>query len=178
MNPTEPEAEQPAPTPVEPDDFKAMMIGATVIFVVAFIPFAGVLCCLPQILGALLALHLFTRQYQLTLAYGDGIKLGMLTVLIGGVSAWLISILLLMTVHYQVGQEIMKLMVDLYTKLGPQFAQVAQKMQEQMDKQKAEGVTTNMLLLGGCMQVIMSCISGLIGGALGTAFFKRGPKPQ
>ncbi len=177
MEPTDPNLEPPVNTPVEPDDFKAMMIGATCIFVVAFIPFASLACCLPQIFGAVLALHLFTSQYRLTLAYGDAIKLGILTVLIGAFASWLVAMLLLMTTGYQVGHEIMELMIKWFKSI-PSMAQAVPQMEEAMAKQKAEGLKVTNLLIGAVSLVVMSGVSGTLGGVLGAAMFKRGPKPE
>ena len=69
-----------------------MLIGAGLIFGIAFIPYASMTCCLPSIIGALVAVHLYTRKYGLTLTYGKGIKLGVLTCLMGGLAAWAVGI--------------------------------------------------------------------------------------
>lgn len=175
MNPTDPGNIQPPQVPADgPDDFKPMLIGAAMIFVINFIPYTGLSCCLPQILGALLAVHLFTREYHLTLTYGEGIRLGILTVLLGAVTAWVVAIALLFTVHYQVGGEISDLMVQFFGKFMPPDA--IEKMKEGLAQQKESGPTVAQIIIGFVSILIMGSIAGLIGGSLGTAIFKRGPK--
>jgi hypothetical protein len=174
MNPTDPGAIQPPPPAEGPDDFKPMLIGAAMIFVIAFIPYAGLLCCLPQILGALLAVHLFTKEYKLTLTYGEGIRLGILTTLLGGVTAWVVAIALMFTVHYQVGGELSDMMVHFFSKFMPPDA--LDKMKEKLAEQKASGPDVTQVVVGFIGSLVMTGITGLIGGSLGTAIFKRGPK--
>jgi hypothetical protein len=176
MNPTDPGTVQPeVPPPAEaPDDFKPMLIGAAVIFVIAFIPYAGLMCCLPQILGAMLAVHVFTKEYKLTLTYGEGIRLGILTTLLGGVTAWVVAIALLFTVHYQVGGELVDMMVQFFGKFMPPDA--VEKMKEGIAQQKESGPTVAQLIIGFIGSLVTAGITGLIGGSLGTAIFKRGPK--
>ena len=177
MNSTDPGPELPPTTEPagEPDDFKAMMTGATVIFVISLIPFANFTCCLPHLAGTLVALHLFTKQYQLSLTYGDGIKLGILTALLGGLAAWVVMVLLHMVFHYQPGtKEIKDLMLQFYTKYAPQ---AVDQIKEAFAKQETQGMTVGMIMIGLVSVVITSAIAGLIGGAIGTAWFKRGSKP-
>ena len=178
MNPTEstPEVPPATPAPEEPDDFKAMMIGAGFIFVVTFIPYSALSCCLPMVGGALLAVHLFTKTYHVTLSIGDGIKFGMLTVMLGGMSAWLVALGLLQFAHYQVGKEIMDLVMKLGSRSGNQ--EVINKMTEAMEQQRLKGVTLKDLGIGLVFNVIWTSINGTIGGALGAALFKRGPKKE
>ena len=78
MNPSEPELPPPVEAFNEPDDFPAMLVGATLVFVASVTPYLSIAagCCLPQILGALLAIHLFTSKYALTLTAGRAMKLG------------------------------------------------------------------------------------------------------
>lgn len=181
MNPTDdPQAPMEMPTGNEPDDFKSMLIGASLIFVVSFIPFVSLLsmCCIPQILGILLAIHLFTKQYGLTLSFGKGIKLGILTALLGGFSSWLVAMGLLMTTGYQVGHEIQDLMIKYFDSAGPQFKQAADAMRTAIEQQKANGVDFKIIATGAGFTLVFMCIAGLIGGSLGTAIFKRGPRPE
>ena len=91
---SEPSSSRPENRPAEQevDDFKAMMIGAAVILVLSMIPYVRMGCCLLYWAGALVAIHLFTQQYRLTLSYGGGVKLGVLTCLLGGYTAWIVGV--------------------------------------------------------------------------------------
>ena len=93
-----------------------MMIGAGFIFVISLIPFSFVLCCLPQIAGAMLAIHLFTKWYRLTLTYGEGIKLGILTALLGGLAAWVVGVAVMLLFNYQMHvKEVQDMMLKLFS---------------------------------------------------------------
>jgi hypothetical protein len=180
MNPPDSTPEAPVPSPASapeaPDDFKAMMIGAAFIFVTTFIPFSALTCCLPIVLGVLLAIHVFTNSYRVTLSYGDGIKFGILTAMLGAYSAWIVALGLLQFAHYQVGQEVMDLIVKFLSKSGNQDA--INKMNEAMEQQRAQGITLGKLGIGLVTNAVWCAICGTMGGALGAALFKRGPKKQ
>jgi hypothetical protein len=174
MNPVDP-SQSPAPAPPEEaDDFKAMLIGAALMFVIAFVPYSGFLCCLPQISGALLAAHLFTNQYRLTLTYGEGIRLGILTALLGGVTAWVVATVLLLLANYQVGGEMINVVLWIYAKLLP--ADAVEKIKDQIAAMNAAGPSVGKIMIGFVASVVTAAISGLIGGSVGAAIFKRGPK--
>ncbi|MBH53269.1 MAG: hypothetical protein CMI18_02860 [Opitutaceae bacterium] len=72
-----------------------MLVGASVVFVMSVIRFVNILSYrfIPQILGALLAVHWFTKKYELTISPGKGIVLRILTCLLGGVAAFVIGII-------------------------------------------------------------------------------------
>lgn len=159
----------------EPDDFKAMLSGAGLIFIVAFIPFAAFSCCLPQIAGALLAVHLFTSKYALTLTTGRGIKLGILTCLMGGMSAWVVAMGVYFLFDYQVGgKEGEWIALTIAEKVGGPDA--VEQAKEAMAQQKSQGMGIAQIAGGFIGGAVFACISGLLGGSIGAAIFKRGPK--
>ena len=180
MNPPEP-SNFPPPLPAEePDDFKAMMIGAGFIFVVAFIPYAVFACCLPQIVGVLLAIHLYTSQYRLTLSFGEAVKLGIFTVLIGSLCAFAVSMLLLAVFKYHVGGEISGLIENWtlnFMKSHNVPADQIEQARNNFEQQKLQGVTVTMVVGGLVGSAVGAAITGLIGGAIGKYMFKRGPEP-
>jgi hypothetical protein len=178
MNPTQPEEPTVISTAVEePDDFQAMLLGAALIFGVSFIPYASFSCCLPYILAALLAVHLFTRKYGLTVSYGRGIKLGILTCLMGGLATWAVMLGIQLVFDYQVGRkEVETLTLWLVEKTGNPDA--VRQAREGLEAQRAQGVTVGQVV-GGLVGVgVFASLSGLLGGVLGAALFKRGPKVQ
>jgi len=176
MNPTTPEPTAVIPPVEEPDDFQAMLIGAALIFVVSFIPYASFSCCLPYLVGALLAVHLFTGKYRLTISYGRGIKLGILTCLMGGLATWVVMLAIRLLFDYQVGaKEGTALTLWLVEKMGNPEA--VKQVKEAMEAQQAQGVTVGQVLGGLAGVGVFASLSGLIGGALGALLFKRGVKP-
>jgi len=177
MNPTAPEPTAMVPPVEEPDDFQAMLIGAALIFVVSFIPYASFSCCLPHLVGALLAVHLFTGKYRLTISYGRGIKLGVLTCLMGGLAAWAVVLAIRLLFEYQVGaKEGEALALWMVEKMGN--ADAVKQVKESLEAQKAQGVTVGQVLGGLAGIGVLVGLSGLIGGVLGAVFFKRGAKSR
>ena len=173
MNQNEPDLQDQTFETEEPDQFKAMMIGASVIFVIAFIPFATLACCLPQVIGGLVALHLFTSQYSLTLSSGKAIKLAVLTCLMGAIASWVVAMGLYLGFDYQVGaRESEWLALTMAEKLGGEEALEQAKLA--MEQQKAEGLNFKNIVIGFVASTVFACVSGLISGAIGAAVFKRG----
>jgi len=174
MTPAETPSPSSPPSVEEPDDFQAMLIGAGIIFVVSFIPYASMSCCLPHLIGALVAVHLFTRKYGLTLSYGKGIKLGVLTCLMGGLTAWVVVMALMLLFGYQVGAKEGETIALFFAKMGGPEA--VEKAKEALAAQKSQGLTVVQVVLGFVSACVFTAISGVIGGALGAAIFKRGPR--
>lgn len=177
MNPSDPELPNAVTTADEPDDFKAMLIGATLIFVVSLIPYVNLAstCCLPQIVGALVAVHLFTAKYSLTLSAGRAMKLGIFTCLMGMLAAWAVGMALLFLFNYQPGaKEVEMLVLKLVGMTGN--ADVVEQTRQQFELQKAQGLGLAQIAVGLIGSVIFAGIAGVIGGAIGAAIFKRGPK--
>lgn len=178
MNLSDPEHANAPVDYEEPDDFKAMLAGATVIFIVSFIPYAAFSCCLPQVIGALLAIHLFTAKYSLTLKAGRAIKLGILTCLLGALAAWAVGMALYFLFHYQVGKEVGDVMFNFGVHMAERGGNQAavDQMKEQYAQQQAQGLTLAQIGLGLVFGAVFAVVSGIIGGAIGAALFKRGPK--
>jgi len=175
MNPEEPDMPSELNEAAEPDSFKAMMIGATLIFIISFIPYAGLICCLPQWLGVLLTIHLYTSEYRLTLSTGQGIKLGILTCLLAGIAVWVVAMGLYFGLDYQVGaKESEWLALTMAEKMGGEEA--VEQVKASLAQQQAKGLGVMEIGIGLVSSAFFACIAGLIGGALGAALFKRGQK--
>lgn len=162
--------------PVEkPDDFQAMLMGGGLVFVMSIIPFVNFLgCCLViQILGALLAVHLYTSKYNLTISAGKGIVLGILTCLLGGIAAFVVTIIL-QRLGLDLGQQaIQEAMIQFAENMGG--PEVAEQMREEIERQNAQGMQAVEIVVGLVFSVIFNALGGLIGGAIGAAVFKRAP---
>ena len=173
MNQNEPDLPPLMAETEEPDSFKAMMIGASMIFVIAFIPFATLSCCLPQVLGALLAVHLFTSESSLTLRKGAAIKLAVGTCLLGAMASWVVAMGLYLGFDYQVGaKESEWLALTLAEKMGGE--QAVEQAKAALEQQKAEGLGFKNIVIGFVASIVFACVSGLLGGAIGSAVFQRG----
>jgi len=175
MNPADPELSDPVTEPEEQDDFKAMLAGAALIFVVSFIPFAAFTCCLPQVLAALLAVHLFTSKYALTLTAGRAMKLGIFTCLMGALAAWAVSMALYFVFDYQVGAREGEFIATRIAEMAGDENAVEQ-VRKALEEQRAKGLGPAQIAMGLFGSAAFAAISGVIGGAIGAALFKRGPK--
>lgn len=159
-----------------PDDFHAMLTGAALVFIVGVIPVVYMVgCCLiPQILGALLAVHVYTKKYQLTVSAGKGIVLGILTCLLGGVAAFVVVMVL-----QKFGLDPTQAMTQEWS---IQFAEriggpeAAEEARRQIELQNSQGVGALQIVIGLVIGIILNAIGGLVGGAIGAAVFKRAPK--
>ena len=174
MTPAETPSPLPPPSAEEPDDFQAMLIGAGIIVAVSFIPYASMACCLPHLIGAVVAVHLYTRKYGLTISYGKGIKLGVLTCLMGGLAVWVVITAVLLVFGYQIGAKDVEAITLYFAKLGGPEA--VEKTKEALEAQKNQGISVGHIVIGLVSVSVLAAISGLIGGALGAALFKRGPR--
>ena len=158
----------------DPDDFQAMLVGASVVFVLSVIPFVNLLgCCLiPQVLGGLLAVHWFTKKYDLTLSPGKGIILGILTCLLGGVAAFVVMTVLQKLGLNPVEDFMNETVIDLVEKYIPD---AADQVREEIERQKIEGPGATALVIGILSTLFFNTVGGLIGGAIGASVFKRAP---
>ena len=171
----------PNPTSVtpaeEPDDLPAMLLGAALIVVVAFIPYVRMACCLPYLLAAVLAVFWFTKKYSLTLSYGRGIRLGILTCLLGGFVSWAIGTVIWLITGDQMGaKEANVFGLWIAEKAGGPEA--VEKAKEAMAAAKTQGVTITQVLIGVVSVAVIAAISGVLEGSLGALLFRRGPKTK
>jgi hypothetical protein len=155
-----------------------MLIGAGVIFAISFIPFASLACCLPQVGAALLTLHLFTAKYGLTLSAGRAMKLGIFTCLMGSLAAWAVAMAIYFLFNYQVGKEVAEMIFSFSIQMAEKGGntQAVDQMKEQFAQQQAQGLGPAQIAMGLFGSAAFAAISGVIGGAIGAALFKRGPK--
>lgn len=174
MNTNEPDLPHMTSETEQPDDFRAMVIGGVLIFIITFIPFAVLSCCLPHIFGALLAIHLFTSQYSLSMTAREGIKLGILTCLLGGLSSWVVAMLLYFLFDYQIGgKEVEWMTLTMAEKFSGEEA--IEQVKIEMERQRAQGLSMLQIGIGLISNILFVCVSGLIGGSIGAKIFKRDP---
>ncbi len=175
MNPSDPEIPNPIDEVEEPDDFKAMLTGAVLIFVVAFIPFASLSCCLPHVAAALLAVHLFTSKYALTLTAGRAMKLGIFTCLMGALAAWTVAMAIYFLFDYQVGAKDGEFIAMKFAEMSGD-PNAIEKVREALEQQQASGLGVLQIAMSLLGSAAIAAVAGVIGGAIGAALFKRGPK--
>lgn len=126
----------------------------------------GCLSCLLVMGSGMIAVWHYTNTHQLTLAAGQGVTLGMMSAVLGAITAALIGFLL-MTLGLRPGvEEVMDMTIAELEQQGMTDAQI----------DSAIGITRMMLspIAMIAMAVISGAIGGAIGGALGAVFFKKG----
>ncbi|MDA0348162.1 MAG: DUF4199 family protein [Verrucomicrobia bacterium] len=159
----------------KPDDFQAMLVGASIVFFFGvFSFFIQFPCfCLPQILGGLVAVFWFTKKYKVTISSGKGIILGILTCLLGGVAAFIASVILQQFGIHTFEETIATFseQIRAYSNKSGDSEQV-EKIIDWLNSDSAEMVLT-VATLG--ITLVVNTIGGVIGGAIGAAVFKKAP---
>ena len=162
----------------KPDDFQAMLIGAGLVFVISIIPFIGLTfcCCIPQILGSLLAVYWYTNKYKITISPGKGIILGILTCLLGGIASYIVGIIL-MKLGINPMESAMQAFAEAMANWVEQQAGAAEaeKVREEFAKAMSGEKTAVQIVIDLISVIAFYAIGGLIGGAIGAALFKKAP---
>lgn len=158
----------------KPDDFQAMLVGGALVFFLSIIPFVNLLgCCLiPQILGAMLAVYWYTNKYKLTVSPGKGIVFGILTCLLGGIAAFVVSAILQKLGINPVEEWTNEQIIKFLEKNAPE---AAEQVREELERQKIEGMGATAMVIGFVVSLVLNSLGGLVGGAIGAAVFKKAP---
>jgi len=160
------------------DTFKPMLFGGLLGFVIGVIPLLNISSCfcIPQILSAVVAVHLFTKNNQLTVSMGKGIMIGIGASLIGCVLAFLVGTILTMA-----GINPME---DMFKEFGLKMAEmsgdpnVVEQAKENMNREPTSVELMTQTAIGLAFTLFFGLIGGVIGGAIGAAAFKRAPQEE
>jgi len=164
-DPSSTEGPPPSPSMTMP-----ILIGAALITGITLIPFASMTCCLPSILGGLLATWLYSSKLDGAMEMSKGITIGLLTCLLGGVAGVLATDLIWMSFDYQIGADSMRgAMAQLGELLGED---AADQMSEAMEQAAEQVLTPAVFGMQLASAAFISGIGGLISGSLGSALFK------
>ena len=126
----------------------------------------GILGCLTMFTSGIIAVWHYTGEHSLTLTGGQGVKLGALAGIAYGVIITLLS-RILMAIN-----------------VTPDQNDILQQLEESgtLDTPGAEialGMTEFFMGWGGvAFAIVLGAITGLIGGAIGAAIFKRGSENE
>ena len=156
--------------PPAPPMAMPILVGAGFITVVSLIPFASLTCCLPSILGGLLATWLYSTKRDGPMEMSKGITIGLLTCLLGGIAAVAVIDLIWVVFDYQIGADSMQgMMMQLGELMGEE---VAEQMAEAMEQAAEQALTPATIAMQFASAAFISAIGGLISGSLGAALFK------
>jgi hypothetical protein len=156
--------------------FKPALIGGVILGILSALPFVNVLncfCCAWVIGGGMVAAYLFVQESAAVVTLGQGVLLGLLTGVIGGIVQTLFSIPLhLMLAGF--GMSILQQMQQA-------VEQVPNLPPETRDTFRAlfgrGGWGIAFWILTGFVTVVIYALVGMLGGTIGVAVFEK-RKPQ
>lgn len=154
----------------------ALMVGSAIAFVFTLFPMSYALCCLPLALGGFAATTKFIFKYKVRLELKFGMKIAILACLAGFGASTVFYDLVWVAFDYRIGFEayiafLTGLAESAPPPTGDQLLEAIELLREQ-----SFGVGT--LIQQVFTVILASGIGGAIGGALATAFFKKGALAQ
>lgn len=158
--------------PVKP----ALRLGGAIAFVLTLFPMSVALCCMPLILAGFAATTAFIFKYQVRLELKYGMKVGIMACLLGFGASTVVYDLLWVGFDYQIGMDAYLEFVAWMVELLPEESrpQVLDGAGESPKQAFGFGAVVSQIL----MIFVCSGIGGAIGGALASAFFKKGRLAQ
>ncbi len=151
---------------------KPAVIGGVLLGVLSALPFINYfncICCAWVIIGGVLAAHLYVKESPVHVTLGRGITLGLLTGVIGtGVYALVSLPLRLMMNRAGVNVvEQMRQTLDRIPNLPPETRQMIENLAAQGN------INILIFIFGLLFMLVIDCIFGMIGGAIGVALFEK-----
>lgn len=150
------------------------LIGIILAYVAQANQYLGLLvCCVPGIFGALLAVWHYADTEGVTLTSGEGAKMGAVTGAIGSILSTLLSLIL-----QKVGlmKDPMEQMEHQRTQLelqglSPEQIEQAMGMAEQL-------TSPAFLVVFALLGIVIGALIGAAGGAIGAGLFKKGERRE
>lgn len=146
------------------------LIGVILAYVAQANQYLGMLaCCVPGVLGALLAVWHYTDLAGVTMSSGEGAKLGAVTGAIGSILSSLLSLALQgLGILRGPAEQIEFQRQQLETQgLSPEQIDQAMSMAEKF-------TSPTFLLLFAVVGVLIGALVGAVGGSIGASLFKKG----
>jgi hypothetical protein len=152
-----------------PDKQQSLILGSIVVALLStsYIGYINFLCCIGVIIGALVTIWHYTDTHRLTLKPGRGAVLGLQVGVIGAVIALVLNYILIQ-IGIRHDHLIVDMMIDLFGDNMPR------EQLDEMIEQRDEPVRLMPYLLQGTLGILISGVFGAIGGAIGSALFKKG----
>lgn len=153
--------------------WKPALIGGVLLGVLSALPVLNVFncfCCAWVIAGGVLAAHLYVRDSPVAVTLGSGVVLGLLTGVIGGLTASLFSIplqIMLRSAGTGFAQQVSEWLGEL-PDLPPETRELL------MSVLAASGnPSMALMLLTGLLNIFIFAVVGMGGGVLGVALFEK-----
>ncbi len=160
--------------PEKPSKLMPALYGGIIMGVISGIPFlnfVNCLCCAGVLFGGFMAVFFYKKDLRPEdplLTSSDGVQLGALAGVFGGIVGSLLTALLFYTIGNVAGQAMYKGIMSLYDSLGI-LDKMPPEAVEQMEQGIMEkGLSAVQLFLG----LVIDVIFGLLGGLIGYAVFK------
>lgn len=151
---------------------KSILVGAAITAILSIASFGIPSLGLPYILGGFAAAGHFAVRHKITIKAWQGIKLGIIACLLGGLVGLVRPVIQLMSMTEADWKEQADMLSqDAYESGMPEFADAIQELYT------AENIP---LFLGGMLIIVLvsGVVLGTLGGLLGSAFLKKGPLAQ
>jgi hypothetical protein len=152
----------------KPDKIRPALFGGLTIAIISSVPilnFVNCFCCAGVILGGLLSVYFYNKSLtslgDITLSYGDGIILGLMSGAFGAIVGTIFSSF----IGTNLQQQIRKLM-EYSSDLPPEFNDALDML-----NQYQEGFA--LIVLGLLISLIINCLFGMLGGILGVSLFAK-----
>jgi hypothetical protein len=153
----------------QPEYLIPALIGGALMGVVSAIPFLNCLCCLWAIAGAVFSFYLLNQKTSFPLKSSDGLLVGALSGVIGGLINFLLEIPLT-PVNLRIGQRFMTSASKFMKELPPVWDELLQ-----MNYQAAD---FSSILVSLLFSSLFFAFFGAIGGLVGYSLFKKEPPKE
>jgi len=174
-------SQEPAFRNIDECPMKPSLIrGGAVAFLLMFVPFALVICCLPLVAAALVGVFDYTKRYRISLDIAQGMKVGVLCCLLGYGAYTIFYDIVWAVFDYQIGvetyQNVLRGMIE---SLPPEAAELMDEgMSESVEEMSEQKFSILALIPQLFIAVLVSAVGGAIGGLIGSAMFKKGPEAK
>lgn len=146
----------------QPDYFLPALIGGVMAGVISAIPFLNCLCCLWVIAGAVLSTYLLIEKTPFHLKTGDGLLVGVLSGVFGGVINAIIEIPF-SPLYFNVTKRFLMSMSRFMEELPPEW--------ENLLQMKYQGLSPSFFIFDLLLSCLLFAFFGAIGGLIGYSLF-------
>jgi hypothetical protein len=153
----------------QPEYFSPALIGGALMGVASAIPFLNCLCCLWAVAGAIFSFYLLNQKTSFPLQLSDGLLVGALAGVIGGLINFLLEIPLT-PLNLRIGRRFMTSASKFMKELPPGWDELLQ-----MDYQAADFPS---ILISLLLSTLFFALFGAIGGLVGYSLFKKEPPKE
>jgi hypothetical protein len=150
------------------DKLRSAIAGGILIGLLATIPFSNLACCLWVLLGGALATYLYIKKSTVPVLMAEGVQLGALAGIIGGLLYLLIGV----PVNILAGDPLVGLMMRMVQKFNPDQAELVRSRVEALRGQSFLQQCLN-ALPGALFRLVLIVIFATLSGLLAVPIFEK-----